>query len=99
MPSKNVFIIFGYSPIPQDVMNDENYNIYLKVAFNYIYSIAARKKKNEPIILFCGGNTDTIPPYQRTEAEELSKLFKSLQGRLAVKESPFSFTLTSRGIL
>lgn len=80
----NVFIILGYG-IPKDILEDENYNIYLKMAFNSIFDIST-KEKTAPVIIFCGGKTDMLEPYERTEADEMLRLFDALMNRGHCKE-------------
>ncbi|KKQ44486.1 MAG: hypothetical protein US63_C0026G0005 [Candidatus Moranbacteria bacterium GW2011_GWC2_37_8] len=80
----NIFVISGYG-IPRDIIKDENYNIYLKMAFNAIFDISA-KEKIAPVIIFCGGKTDMLEPYERTEAEEMIRLFDILMNRKQCKE-------------
>lgn len=70
-----IFFIFGYG-IPKEILKDENYNLYLKSVFNQIYDVVAPEKKARPMIVFCGGQTDCFPPYQRSEAEEMRRFFK-----------------------
>lgn len=76
------FIIFGYGT-PKDILQDENYGRYLSVVFNCIYDAAV----DEPVkIIFTGGPTDCFrPPFKRTEAGEMSRLFKTIAGRVSVK--------------
>lgn len=78
------FIILGYG-IPGDISEDENYNIYLKLAFNAIFDISS-KENSIPNIIFCGGKTDMLEPYERTEAAEMIKLFDLLIKREQCRE-------------
>jgi len=71
---KQVFIVMGYG-VPQDIMADGNYAVYLRNVFNHIYDEASRRKV-EPIIIFSGGKTDLFKPYKRTEAGEMIKFFQ-----------------------
>ncbi len=78
----STFIIAGYG-VPKDILHDENYNIYLKTAFNKIW---ARTSPDEKVkVLFCGGRTDLFEPYERTEAAEMIRLFTHLVNRSATK--------------
>lgn len=72
-----IFLVFGYG-IPKNILKDENYNFYLKMVFNKIYSFAVKNKVEKPIIIFCGGKTDMLKPYRRNEADEMIKFFKKL---------------------
>lgn len=72
----NIFLIFGYG-VPKNILKDENYNLYLKMAFNKIYNISFISKIN-PIIICSGGKTDCYKPCKRTEADEIIKLFKNI---------------------
>lgn len=71
---KNVFIIFGYG-IPKDIIKDENYNFYLKMAFNRLYDLALENSQKS-LIIACGGKTDFFKPYQRTEGQIIVNWFK-----------------------
>lgn len=78
---EKIFVVLGYG-VPKNIMTDDGYSRYLGAIFNKIYDIAA---SDTAIILFCGGKTDCYPPYKRTEAEEMTKLFKSFAERGFVK--------------
>lgn len=81
----NVFLVFGYG-IPKDIMKDENYAVYLRLVFNTIYDLMAKKRFSERVtIIFSGGKTDLYKPFNRTEAEEMIKLFKQFSARPLVK--------------
>ena len=69
-----IFLILGYG-IPKDILKDENYNLYLKIAFNQIFDVA---KEKSATIIFSGGKTGNLPPYKRTEANEMARLFKTI---------------------
>jgi len=84
----NVFSVFGYG-VPKNILKDENYNFYLKMVFNKIYSFVVKNKIDKPIIITCGGKTDMLKPYKRTEADEMIKLFSTL-----IKERPFLKLMT-----
>lgn len=86
-----IFSIFGYG-VPKDIMKDDNYRRYLSIAFNQIFDAAAGEKA---VIIFSGGPTDCFPPYKRSEACEMSRLFKKFANRKDVK----SKTLNWRYIL
>lgn len=53
---------------------------------NTIYS----SKAKQPIIIACGGKTDLIAPYKRTEAGEIIRFFKNF-----IQERPHLKTITS----
>ncbi|MFA6551340.1 MAG: hypothetical protein WCV41_02300 [Patescibacteria group bacterium] len=74
---KNIFLVLGYG-IPKNIIKDENYNFYLKTVFNVIYDDASRHNFFDPLIIFSGGKTNLRKPYQKTEGEEMLKLFLSL---------------------
>ena len=84
----NVFLIFGYG-VPRDILKDEIYNFYLKMVFNKIYDFAVKNKIDKPIIITCGGPTDMIKPYKRTEADEMIRFFK-----VFIKERSFLKSIT-----
>lgn len=71
----NIFLIFGYG-VPKDIFKDENYNFYLKMAFNKIYDITTKNKISNPIIICSGGMTDCFRPYKRSEAGEMVTFLK-----------------------
>lgn len=84
----DVFLVFGYG-VPKNILKDENYNFYLKMVFNKIYSFAIKNKIDQPIIITCGGETDMLKPYKRTEANEMIKLFSAF-----IEERPFLKPMT-----
>jgi uncharacterized SAM-binding protein YcdF (DUF218 family) len=73
----DIFLVFGYG-VPKNILKDENYNFYLKMVFNKIYSFVAKNNIDKPIIITCGGETDMLKPYKRTEADEMIKLFSAI---------------------
>jgi len=77
----DIFLVFGYG-VPKNILKDENYNFYLKIVFNRIYSFVV-------IIITCGGKTDMLKPYKRTEADEMIKLFSAF-----INERPFLKPIT-----
>ena len=81
---KTVFLIPGYG-LPKNIKPDENYNIYLKSVFNTIWDLTVKNKIVKPLIILSGGKTDCFKPYQRTEAEEMAKIFKPLIQRTRIK--------------
>src|SRR3989339_1730620 len=70
----HLYLILGYG-IPKKIDVDDNYRRYLGIIFNTVYSQSADQT---PTIMFCGGHTDIIKPYQRTEAGEMAGFFKQL---------------------
>ncbi|MFH1838591.1 MAG: hypothetical protein ABH808_03845 [Candidatus Kuenenbacteria bacterium] len=84
----NIFIIFGYG-IPKDILKDENYNFYLKIVFNKIYSFVIKNEIKKPIIIFCGGETDTFKPCKRNEADGMIEFFNKM-----IKQKPFLNLIT-----
>jgi hypothetical protein len=84
----DVFLIFGYG-VPKNILKDENYNFYLKMVFNKIYDTAIKDKSAKSLIICCGGKTDIIKPYKRTEAEEIIKFFAKL-----IEQKPFLNLIT-----
>lgn len=81
--NNSIFLVFGYG-VPKDILKDENYNFYLKMVFNKIYDIVIKNYIDNPIIITCGGKTDMFKPYDRTEADEMIRFFKTF-----IKERPF----------
>ena len=84
----DVFLVFGYG-IPNNMLKDENYNFYLKMVFNKIYSFAVKNRINKSIIIACGGETDMLKPYKRNESNEMIKFFTAL-----TKQRPFLSSIT-----
>ncbi len=84
----DIFLVFGYG-VPKNILKDENYNFYLKIVFNRIYSFVVKNKIDKPIIITCGGKTDMLKPYKRTEADEMIKLFSAF-----INERPFLKPIT-----
>lgn len=78
---QQVFLINGYG-VPKSILKDENYLLYLKLAFNRIFTQAAGQSA---LIILSGGPTDMWPPYRRTEAAEMGKLFRQLMMRPMVR--------------
>jgi len=70
-----IFLILGYG-VPKNIIKDQSYNLYLEEVFNNIYKIVTKNKIKNPLIIACGGPTDLLKPYKKTEAEEIIKLFK-----------------------
>jgi hypothetical protein len=87
----NIFLIFGYG-VPKDIFKDENYNFYLKMAFNKIYDITAKKRITNPIIICAGGMTDCFKPYKRNEGDEMVRFLKK------ISKSPFLKKITKNWV-
>ncbi len=85
---KNIFLICGYG-VPKNILTDENYNFYLKIILNKIYSLTLENKIDRPMIICAGGKTDIFKPYKRTEAAEIIKLFKNI-----IKQKSFLKAIT-----
>ncbi len=83
-PMTPVFLIPGYG-IPRDIEDDLHYSIYLRTAFNAIYEACARSGEWNATIILSGGKTDMVPPYRRTEATEMKKVFRKLVDRKGPK--------------
>ncbi len=75
-----VFMILGYG-IPKDIFQDLEYKSYLNAAFNGIFGYSRNHEDEKIRIIFCGGRTDMIPPYKRSEAGEMKRYFESLRKR------------------
>jgi hypothetical protein len=84
----SIFLVFGYG-VPKNILKDENYNFYLKMVFNKIYDIVIKNHIYNPIIITCGGKTDMFKPYDRTEADEIIRFFKTF-----IRERPFLNSVT-----
>ncbi|MFA6447451.1 MAG: hypothetical protein WCW31_04335 [Patescibacteria group bacterium] len=81
---KQHFLVLGYG-IPKNILEDENYNFYLKLVFNHIFHWCTTHDQWDPVIIFSGGKTDMFKPFRRTEAREMIKLFATLTKRPTVK--------------
>lgn len=81
----NIFLIFGYG-VPKDIFKDENYNFYLKMAFNKIYDLTVKKQITNPVIICSGGMTDCFKPCKRSEAEEMVKFLKKISNKPFLKK-------------
>ncbi|HYE59769.1 MAG TPA: hypothetical protein VEA18_01130 [Candidatus Kapabacteria bacterium] len=77
------FLIFGYG-VPKNILEEPNYDRYLHTIFNTIYTETYASTQTS-LIVFCGGKTDCMPPYTRTEAGEMIRLFKTYCARPAVR--------------
>jgi len=75
------FIILGYG-VPKNIIKDQNYNFYLRTVFNKIFDLANSKPAD---IIFCGGRTNLVKPYQKSESAEMIRLFKTLCQRPFLK--------------
>lgn len=69
-----IFFIFGYG-VPKDILADDNYNVYLRTVFNRIFELSGGR---EARLVFCGGATNCISPYEGTEAGEMRRFFERL---------------------
>lgn len=87
---KHVFLIFGYG-VPKNIMDDDNYRVYVRTAFNTIFDIAAKNNIHDPLIICAGGKTDCYKPYKRTEAEEMIRLMKTFVQIPALKKKTKSW--------
>lgn len=85
LPATACFIIVGYG-IPKDILQDQNYDVYLRTAFNKIFDHCAHGGDWSPTIIFSGGKTDMWKPYRRVEAREMMRAFKLLMQRPVVKQ-------------
>lgn len=81
---RQYFLVLGYG-IPKNILEDENYNFYLKSVFNKIFDWCATHDQWDPVIIFSGGKTDMFKPHRRTEAREMIKFFVPLTKRPTVK--------------
>ncbi len=104
----NIFIINGYG-VPKDIFKDDNYHFYLNMVFNQIWwfdrahhdkkenvTLSLSKGGNNVLIIFSGGKTDCFPPYRRTEAGEMKKLFLHIMNRDSVKETTKHWTIVTQ---
>lgn len=84
----SIFLVLGYG-IPKNILQDENYNLYLKIVFNKIYDICVKNKSEKSLIILSGGETDIFKPYKRNEADEINKIFTVL-----IKQRKFINSIT-----
>lgn len=87
-----IFFIPG-TGVPKNIHQDFNYQLFLRAAFNYVYTAAVEYGITKPLIVFAGGPTDMTPPFRRTEAGEMKKVFQALINRPAVKDVTKSWRL------
>jgi len=73
---KHIYVIPG-TGVPKDIRFDLNYQLFLRQVFNRIFDDTTKRHILDPLIIFTGGHTDCWPPYKRSEAAEMAKLFKS----------------------
>lgn len=66
-----IAIVPGYG-VPTDIFNDETYKKYFRIVECWVDQC----EDEEINLIFCGGNTDLDPPYDRIEAEEMKKLWE-----------------------
>jgi hypothetical protein len=86
------YVVCGYG-IPADILNDQNYDIYLRTVFNTVFDGCSKTGIWNPHIVFSGGKSDMRKPYRRTEAQEMMKFFRVLMQRPAVKAKVKAWTL------
>lgn len=72
--SMHLFLVCGYG-IPKDIATDDNYRRYLGIVFNTIYVDTLKDPAQNRTLVFSGGYTDCFPPYKRSEAAEMARLF------------------------
>jgi|GEM_PF-447178 hypothetical protein len=89
---EKIFIILGYG-IPEDIFQDAEYRSYLNLAFNDIFEYSREHEDASVRIIFCGGKTDMIPPYKRSEAGEMKRYFDFLRKRKFVAAHTKRWTL------
>ncbi|MFH1404847.1 MAG: hypothetical protein ABIH21_01990 [Patescibacteria group bacterium] len=79
-----VVLICGYG-VPNNILKDINYNLYLTVCVNKLFST---HRYDSGYIILSGGKTDCFKPYRRTEAGEMKKWIKKkiIQIEKATKE-------------
>lgn len=75
-----IVIVPGYG-IPEDILTDLNYNIYLRVVMNHVYDLLISDAAREVVMILCGGYTDMRPPFRRTEASEMKRFLRTLLSR------------------
>lgn len=95
----HVFVVNGYG-VPKDIVKDDNYHFYLNMVFNRIWDIVDSQSqyyrkfrsdktvvlsKTSVSVILSGGKTDCFPPYRRTEAGEMKKLFVQMMRRGSVR--------------
>ncbi len=90
--SELLFFVLGYG-IPKDILEDQNYEIYLRTVFNTIFDTCAKAQSWNATIVFSGGKTDMWAPYRRTEAQEMKRAFQVLMKRPAVKRQTKTWKL------
>ena len=82
---KHVYVIPG-TGVPKDIRTDRNYQLFLRQVFNRIFDDTTKRRIINPVVIFSGGHTDCWPPYRRSEAAEMAKLFKTFMAGSVVKK-------------
>ncbi len=80
-----IFLVLGYG-VPADIFADDGYRAYLGYVFNQIYE-DTRREPGCVRIVFCGGHTDMLPPYRRSEAGEMKRYFAHFMRRDCVRSA------------
>ncbi len=83
------YLILGYG-IPKKMESDDNYRRYLGVVFNAIFD-QTQNSTVSSVIMFCGGMTDMVRPYKRSEAAEMMGFFKTFADRDACRKTTKSW--------
>lgn len=71
------YILCGYG-LPDDITTDANYQTYLHIAFNHMFSASAGQPAT---IIPCGGPTSCEPPFEGTEAEKMADYLQAMMQR------------------
>ncbi|MDP3244828.1 MAG: hypothetical protein Q8M83_04185 [bacterium] len=70
MQKNRIFVAINGYGVPVDIFKDLNYHAYLIQVFNYLWD---KYQSKSLTIIPCGGLTDLVSPYKRTEAGEMVK--------------------------
>lgn len=72
-----LYLVLGYGT-PKDITKDSNYQTYLRMVVNAIYSDCTQNPRAVPWSVFSGGLTSMFRPYRKTEAGEMMRGFRAL---------------------
>lgn len=88
-----VFAVLGYG-VSDDIQHDENYQTYLRVAFNAMFDAAAGQPA---VVVSSGGATNCTPPFKGTEAALIDAELKRIAKRSSVKSATKQWKFVREG--
>jgi hypothetical protein len=76
-----IFLVPGYGIPGGDICADGNYNAYLHAVLAMAFDVLSADPHASLTIIFSGGPTDMVAPYERTEAGEMARWFRAKLAR------------------